>query len=74
MMRRFIRSVGYARVRGALGVLYVLLGTIILVRTCTPLTALNFTKISPLVLGAAITGLGILRIRDLLTLRGKTST
>jgi hypothetical protein len=69
MIRRFAQSPNYARVRAALGVIYVLLGALILVRTCTPLSSLSFAKLTPLVLGAAVAGLGIVRIREFSLMR-----
>jgi high-affinity Fe2+/Pb2+ permease len=72
-MLRFRQSPNYVRVRAALGLIYVLLGAIILVRTCVPLNALSFSKITPLVLGAAVTGLGVLRIREFFLMKKSVS-
>jgi hypothetical protein len=73
MMRHFIRGAWYVRIRATLGVFYILMGTIIIARGCFPLNTFSLAKISPLILGAAFMGLGILRIRDLLLLQGRTS-
>jgi hypothetical protein len=73
-MRRFMQSPNYIRVRAALGILYVLLGTVVLIRTCIPLSQLNFAKIPALALGIALVGLGILRVREFLLQRNSSST
>lgn len=72
-MRRFTQSANFVRVRAALGILFVLLGAVILARTCIPLDNLSFAKIPALALGIALIGLGVLRVRDLLLLRSSLS-
>lgn len=64
MIQRFAQSANYVRVRAALGVIYLMLGAVILIRTCTPLSGLLLAKIPSLALGAALIGLGIIRMRD----------
>jgi len=73
-MRRFTQSANYVRVRAALGIFYVLLGTVVIARTCAPLSNLSLAKIPPLALGAALIGLGVLRVRDFLSRRNSLST
>jgi hypothetical protein len=62
-VRRFVASQGYARAKVATGVLFVALGVLIVGRT---LAALGFStaSVAPLVMGAAIMGLGVMRVRD----------
>ena len=72
-MRSFKQSANYVRLRAALGILYVLLGAVVLTRTCIPLSNLSLAKIPALALGAALIGLGILRVRDYLLRRNSLS-
>jgi hypothetical protein len=72
-MQSFKQSANYVRMRAALGILYVLLGTVVLARTCIPLSDLSLAKIPALALGAALVGLGILRVRDFLLQRNSLS-
>lgn len=61
-MRSFVRSTGYARVRFGLGFLYVACGAVIIVQMLHGV-GLRFTAAPGLVLGAAMIGLGALRLR-----------
>ena len=67
-MKRLVASEGYARAKVASGVLFVVLGIAILGRTLATL-GLSITSIAPLVMGAAIAGLGVMRVRDYLARR-----
>lgn len=61
-MRTFTRSTGYARVRFGLGFLYVGCGAVIVVQMLHGI-GLRFPALPGLVLGAAMIGLGVLRLR-----------
>jgi hypothetical protein len=61
-MRRLVRSKGYGRVRFALGFLYVAFGTLIIAKVLSG-WGLRLETLAGLVLGAAMIGLGVLRIR-----------
>ncbi|HEV3156465.1 MAG TPA: hypothetical protein VGZ00_03900 [Candidatus Baltobacteraceae bacterium] len=68
-MRRLVNSPTLARTRGLLGILYIIFGIAIIVRS-TPLTAPGLALLGPWVLGLAFVGLGIVRVRAaLVTLR-----
>ena len=63
-MRRLVRSPGYARVRAVTGSLFIVFGAVIVIRSVAML-GLDAREIPALVLGAALIGLGALRLRDL---------
>lgn len=68
-MRGFVRSAAYVRVRAVIGIACVVLGAGIIGRT---LPAIGFVReaVTPVVLGAALIGLGIMRIREYLRAKG----
>jgi hypothetical protein len=61
-MKRLVRSKGYARVRFSLGFLYVGFGALIIAQMLRGV-GLRFEALPGLVLGAAMIGLGGMRIR-----------
>jgi hypothetical protein len=61
-MRRLVRSKGYARVRFALGFLYIGFGALIIAQMLHGVGP-RFEAVPGLVLGAAMIGLGALRVR-----------
>jgi hypothetical protein len=60
--------------RVVLGILYIPLGLAILIRACIPLNTIGFSRVAPIVLGAAVAGLGVVRIREYLLMRKKVSS
>jgi hypothetical protein len=61
-MRRFVRSKGYARVRFAFGFLYIVFGALIIAQMVHSV-GLHLEALPGLALGAALIGLGALRVR-----------
>lgn len=62
-MKRLVRSEGYARARLVSGALFVVLGSILIVRTLF-VVGVAFAAIPAYVLGIAMIALGALRYRD----------
>ena len=71
-MNRFVRSPAYVKVRAVTGTIFFALGALIVVRTVATI-GLGLPALVPLVMGAALMGLGALRVRDFLRLRGGAS-
>jgi hypothetical protein len=61
-MRRLVRTKGYARVRFSLGFLYIGFGALIIAQMLHGV-GLRFEAVPGLALGAAMIGLGVMRIR-----------
>jgi hypothetical protein len=66
---KFTRSAGYVRARAVTGTLFIAFGTAIIVRTIFAI-GLVTSAIVPVVMGAALIALGIIRLRDYIRLRG----
>lgn len=62
-MKRLVHSEGYARARLVSGALFVVLGSILIVRTIVVVGA-SFSAVPAYVLGVAMIALGALRYRD----------
>lgn len=71
-MRRWAQHPGYLRLRAFLGTIYAFFGIVIIARTCSSV-GLRPAEIPALVLGAALMGLGVLRVREYLALRENAS-
>jgi hypothetical protein len=67
-MTRFTRGPAYVRLRAVTGTLFIVFGVAIVVRTLV-LFGVGLFSIAPLVMGVALVGLGVLRLRDYLRLR-----
>jgi hypothetical protein len=67
-VNRFVRSAGYVRVRALTGTVFFLMGVAIVVRTAMTV-GIGLSSFAPLLMGAALMGLGALRWRDYLRLR-----
>ena len=69
-MKRLVHSEGYARARLVSGALFVVLGSILIVRTIFVVGA-SFSAVPAYVLGAAMIALGALRYRDYFAYRAQ---
>lgn len=67
-MRRFVRSDAYARARLVSAAFFIVFGAIVFVRTLA-VAGLSLSAMPGTVLGAAMVGLGALRVRDYLARR-----
>jgi len=62
-VRRLVRSEGYARARVVSGALFSILGAVVFVRSVM-VAGVSLAGLPGCVLGLAMVGLGVLRIRD----------
>ena len=69
-MNRFVRSAAYVKTRAVTGAIFIVLGAVLIWRTVS-IAGLGVPSIAPIVLGLALAGLGVLRVRDYLRLRGQ---
>ena len=71
-MKRLVRSDGYLRFKLVTGTIFIILGTILIVRTLWA-TGPRFEAIPAVVLGLALVGLGYVRFREYGQTRGRAS-
>ena len=70
-MNRFVRGETYAKFRLFSGTLFILLGVVLIVRTAMTVR-FSPTALVPIIAGAAMIGLGVVRWREYMRIRSAT--